>query len=56
MYLVVSRSHCHTSDNIVTVIVTSHKVTKKSIEDSGKIILYNVYYILKVNTWSFRIG
>ena len=39
------RSYCHTlvtSDDMVTVIVTSHKVTKKSIEGSGRIISYNV--------------
>ena len=43
-----SQSHCHTSvtlDDTVTVIVTGHKVTEKGVEDSGKMILYNVYYI-----------
>jgi len=42
---VTSWSHCHTSvtlDNIVTVIVTSYKVTKKG---SGKMISYNMYNI-----------
>ena len=42
-----SQSHCHTSvisDDMVTVMVTSHEVTKKNIEDSGKIMSYNVYY------------
>ena len=42
-----SQSHCHTSvtlDDMVTVMVTSHEITKKSIEGSGKIISYNVYY------------
>ena len=35
-------SYCHisvTSDDMVTVTVTSHKVIKKSIEDFGKIML-----------------
>jgi len=47
---VMSRLHHHTSvtsDDTVTVIVTSHKVTKKDIEGSGKIMLYNVYYICR---------
>jgi len=45
---VTSWTHCHTSvtlDDMVTVLVTSHEVTEKSIKDSGKIILYNIYYI-----------
>ena len=40
-----SQSHCHTSvtsNNIVTVIVTSYKITEKDVEDSRKMILYNV--------------
>jgi len=40
-----SQSHCHTSvtsNNIVTVIVTSHKVIEKGVEDSEKMILYNM--------------
>jgi len=39
-------SHCHksvTSDDMVTVIVTSHEITEKNIEDSGKMISYNMY-------------
>jgi len=43
---------------MVTVMVKSHKVTKKDVEGSGKIILYNVYKIyidLKENTWLFRV-
>ena len=42
------QSHCHTSvtlDDTVTVMVTCHKVTEKDVEDSRKMILYNVYYI-----------
>jgi len=38
--------HCHTpvtSDNTITVIVTSHKIIEKNVEDFGKITLYNVY-------------
>jgi len=41
-----SGSHCHksvTSDNMVTVTVTSYEITEKDIEDSGKMILYNMY-------------
>ena len=34
---VILQSHCHK-------LVTSHKVTEKSIEGSEKIISYNVYY------------
>jgi len=39
-----SQSHCHTS---VTSddMVTSHKVIEKDIEGSGKMMLYNMYYI-----------
>ena len=51
---VMSQSHCHTSvtsDDIVTVIVTNYKVTKKSVKGFGKIMLYNIYY-----TWLFRVG
>ena len=33
-----------TSDNTVTIMVTSHEVTEKGIEGSGKMISYNVYY------------
>ena len=43
---VTSQSYYHSSVtlyNIVTVTVTSHKVTKKNIEDSGRTILYNIY-------------
>jgi len=42
-----SQLHCHTSvtpDNIVIVIVTSHKITGKNVEGSGKIMSYNIYY------------
>jgi len=42
---VTSESHYHTlvtSDDMVTVIVTSHKVTEKNIEGSERIISYNV--------------
>jgi len=47
-------SHCHTSvtsDDTVTVIVTSYEVIEKDIEGSGRMILYNMY-----NIWSFRVG
>ena len=40
---------------MVTVMVTSHKVTEKNIEDSGRndvIIIYIIHIGLKVNTWS----
>jgi len=40
--------YCHTSvtsDDMVTVVVTSHKVTEKNIEGSEKIMLYNIYKI-----------
>ena len=55
-------SHCHTSvtsDDIVIVIVTSHKVMEKDIEGSRKMISYNmckIYVNLKENTWLFRVG
>jgi len=42
---VMSGSYCHTSvtlDDMVTVTVTSHEVTKKNIEGSEKIMSYNV--------------
>ena len=42
-----SQSHCHTSvtsDDMVTVKITSHKVIENSVEGSGKMILYNIYY------------
>jgi len=41
-------THCHTSvtlDDMVTVTVTSHKVTKKDVKGSGRIISYNIYNI-----------
>ena len=44
---------------MVTVMVTSHKITEKDVEGSEKMILYNIYKIhvdLKENTWSFRVG
>ena len=40
-----SCSHCHKSvtlDDMVTVMVTSHKVTEKDIEGSERITSYNV--------------
>ena len=40
-----SQSHCHTSvtsDDMVTVMVTSYEVTEKDVKGSGKIILYKV--------------
>jgi len=43
-----SLSHCHTSvtsDDIVTVMVTSHKITEKDIKGSGRMISYNIYNI-----------
>ena len=39
MLEVTSWSHYHTSDDMVMVIITSHKITEKDIEDSGRIIL-----------------
>jgi len=42
---VTSQLYCHKSvtlDDTVTVMVTSHKVTEKSVEGSGKMILYNI--------------
>ena len=54
---VISWLHCHTSvtsDDMVTVTVTSHKVSEKDIEDSGKIILYNICKPKK-NIWLFRV-
>jgi len=49
-----SGSHCYisvTSYDIVTVMVTSYKITEKDIEGSGRMMSYNVY-----NIWLFRIG
>ena len=43
---VISQSHCYTSvtsDDIVTVMVTSHEVTNKDIESSERMISYNMY-------------
>ncbi len=40
-----SQLHDHTSvtsDDMVTVMVISHKVTEKNIEDSGKMMLYKI--------------
>jgi len=40
----VMRSHCHilvTSDNMVTVIVTSYRTHERT-ENSGRIMLYNI--------------
>jgi len=34
-----------TSDDMVTVMVTSHKITEEKIEGSGRIISYNMYSI-----------
>ena len=42
---VISWSHCHTSvtsDDMITVMVTSYEVTKKNIEGFRKIMLYNM--------------
>ena len=42
------RSCCHTSvtsDDIVTVMVTSYEIIKKDIKGSGKMMSYNVFYI-----------
>ena len=44
---------------MVTVTVTSHKITEKDKEDSEKMITYNmcnIYIDLKTNTWLFRVG
>jgi len=30
---------------MVTVMVTSYEITKKEIEDSGRMMLYNIYNI-----------
>ena len=41
-------THCHTSVtsyDMVTVMVTSHKVTEKDVEGSGRIMSYNMYNI-----------
>ena len=41
-----SGSHCHTSvtsDDMVTVMVTSHEITEKDVEGSERIISYNMY-------------
>ena len=43
-----SWSHCHTSvtsDDMVTVMVTSYDITEKDIEGSRRIISYNIYNI-----------
>ena len=43
----ISQSHYHTSvtlDDMVTVMVTSYKVTEKGVEGSEKMISYNIYY------------
>ena len=43
-----SQSCCHISvtlDDMVTVMVTSHKVTENDVEDSGRITIYNIYNI-----------
>ena len=43
----------------VTVMVTSHEITEKNIEGSGKMMSYNVcktHIDLKENTWLFRVG
>jgi len=40
-----SLPHCHTSvtsDDMVTVIVTSHKIIEKDIKDSRRMTLYNM--------------
>ena len=39
---VISQSHYHMLDDIVTVIVTNHEVIRKDIEGSGRIMLYNI--------------
>jgi len=47
MVRVISQSHCHISvksDDMVTVMVTSHEVTEKSVEGFRKMISYSVYY------------
>ena len=39
---------CHTSvtsDDIVTVIVTSNNITEKDVKGSERMISYNMYYI-----------
>ena len=48
-----SWSHCHTSvtsDDMITVIATSHKIIEKDIEGSGRMMLYNIY-----NIWLFNV-
>ena len=43
-----SQSHCHTSvtsDDMVTVTVTSHEVIKKNIKGSRRMTSYNVCII-----------
>ena len=45
---VILQSHCYTSvtsDDMVTVMVTSHEIIEKDIEGSRRIKLYNVYNI-----------
>ena len=41
----ISWSHCHTSvtsDDMITVMITSYKIIEKNMEDFGKIISYNM--------------
>ena len=48
MVRVTTWSHCHTSvtsDDIVTVTVTSHRITKKDIEGFRRMTSYNMYNI-----------
>ena len=43
-----SWSHCHksvTSDDMVTVMVTSHEITEKDVEGSERMTSYNMYNI-----------
>ena len=42
---VMLQSHCHTLDDMVTVMVTSHKAIEKGVEGSEKMTLYDIYYI-----------
>ena len=41
----ITLSHISHIDDIVTIMVTSHKILKKNIESFGRMTLYNKYNI-----------